>query len=489
VGICGKNLTLNWYYSVQVLKTKLSSKVWAILSVLNCRDTVMVHKIPGLWGSWWMAIIRKGCEVEPITRAKAAVVFLVVNLLLPLQMAQAHFPALYGREFVRTGPPAPEEPLPTPLAAQPLSEEDIEAYKKQLEELEGLSGPYAEGLNDSLVTLGRHHLKQKDYSKALELYRRALHVMRVNAGLDSEQQVPLIREMMIVHQEMGDLEGLDKLYDTFFRTHGEGFPPYSDERKRAILEYMRWQRAVYATGLDAGNGRRLVELYSLNERMLEAIGAAQQDNFDWYRELVINQLRNLYLVLGRVSLAGDGFRTQSPELDSSTEGVRQRTNFIQRTGYSTGRNLLEALIAESEQLDPVERAGLYLELGDWAQWNQYRDYANEQYAEVEQILLAASEHERLEKWLGTPLALPDNDAFKRPDHLQQLEEPVVVTVQFDISATGAVRNVELVAVEPDGATNGTQLKRMLRGTHFRPRFVSGQAQAVNQVIREYQLVD
>jgi hypothetical protein len=202
----------------------------------------------------------------------------------------------------------------------------------------------------------------------------------------------------------------------------------------------------------------------------------------WYRELVLSQLRNLYLLLGN-KRPGESY--DEPGLDGPVE---QKMAMLQRTGVTVGRNLLQGLIAQSQQLDPIERASLHLELGDWYQWNDIRHNAELEYAKVEQILLKAGELDLLDQWLSAPTELPDNDAFRHPGQFPAGVNPVVATLHFDISARGRMSNVEVSTKASEDAAIGWHIKRMLKDTHFRPRFVSGHAEPVEKLTRQYRLV-
>ena len=395
----------------------------------------------------------------------------------------AHFPALYGKEFIRLEPALPDEhsKKPTPPAA-PMDESDADSFRQQLEAQELLGGPYTDALAESLSGLGRYHLGRGDYRESEALYKRALHIVRVNDGLYSPRQIPLVRDLLNLHRLTGDLEALDDRYHYFFRLYGSGQPPYTALRRQASLEYLRWQREAHSSGFDGHSNKRLVKLYQVNKRILETVAQTPNVEKTWQRELVLSQIRNLYLLLGSDYSGGSSGQ-------SDTEAhVQQKMFFLQSTGVAKGSNLLKDLIAQSSQLDRIALAGLHLELGDWYQWNELLRRADGEYAKVERILLDAGETDLLDQWLGVPIELPDNDAFQHPGQLSTGVNPVVATIHFDISARGRLSNVEVSTKAAEDAPIGWHIKRMLKDTHFRPRFVSGHAEPVEKLTRQYRLV-
>ena len=190
-----------------------------------------------------------GRDVNNCSRSKAALTFLVLYLLMLPARGQGHFPALYGKEFIRSEPVLQDDP-PHHVTDPPvlMDEADAEAYQQQLNAQEQLDGPYAETLTESLSSLARYHRDRGDYGEAEDLYVRALHVLRVNDGLYSDRQIPLVRDLLNLYRATGDLKSLDDRYHYFFRLHGSGQPPYTEMRKQASMEYLRWQRAAHSSG-------------------------------------------------------------------------------------------------------------------------------------------------------------------------------------------------------------------------------------------------
>ena len=159
-----------------------------------------------------------------------------------------------GQDWTDVRPPAVE-------SLSIVEQEDPgKAFQLQMDEFESKDGPYADGLAEPLLGLGRHYARRGDYEQALQLYRRALHIVRLNDGLYSKRQVPVVRELLDTVRLSGDLQALDDRYDYFFRLYGRGQAPYTDIRVRAALEYLRWQREALRLGIDNNGNRRLYDL-------------------------------------------------------------------------------------------------------------------------------------------------------------------------------------------------------------------------------------
>ncbi len=401
---------------------------------------------------------------------------------------QAHFPALFAKEFVRSEPAPQGDHTPSPeVPSAPMDKADADTYKQKLEEQELIGGPYAQGLIEPLSSLGHYQMDRGYYLEAEDLYKRALHILRVNDGLNSEHQIPAVNDLLNLYRTAGDLASLDDRYDYLFRLYGNGWPPYTPERRKGVLEYLRWQRAAHCSGIDRGNIKRLVDLFQLNKRILELVAQTPNEDPAWKHELVLSQIRNLYLLLGSHDSPSSGFSVRSASQIEQPSLVQQKWSYLLSTGFNNGRDLLQSLIAVSAQLEPTQRAALHLELGDWYQWNERGVKADEEYVIVEEILLEAVETDLLDQWLGEPVELPDNDAFRQPDLPSSDKNPVIVTVNYDISVKGHLSNIEVTTEKPEDSSVGQRIRRMLMNTHFRPRFVSGHAEPMENLTRQYQL--
>jgi hypothetical protein len=432
--------------------------------------------------------------------SRFALYFLMLSLLSASHSLSADLPAFYGDRFSRMGQDWADV---RPPVVEPLSiverEDPDKAFQLQLDEFESNAGPYADGLAEPLLGLGRYYARRGDYEQALQLYRRALHIVRLNDGLNSKRQVPVVRELLDTVRLSGDLRALDDRYDYFFRLYGRGQAPYTDIRLRAALEYLRWQREALRLGIDNNGNRRLYDLYGLNEDMLDAAVSSVSFTLEDRWKLTLGQIRNLYLLQFKVNLptettginANSAMR-QNFELDFT---LRQLET-LRRNSFRAGRAVLEQYLASiqvveesSEQAEQVLkfRARATLELADWHQWNGSYTRAAVKYNDVVKMLMAADRGELIQQWFGAPVELPDNGAYWQPSPNREGAQQIIVSANYDVSARGRVRNVTTKVQREDDAKKTYGFKRLLAATRFRPRFENGQAVATQALSRDYVL--
>ncbi len=403
----------------------------------------------------------------------------------------------YGEQIVRVGKSWPDAAPPRLEAADATADlmPGAGAYWQQLDALEDEGGPYSDGLAEPLVSLGRYHRDNGDLQQAMLLYRRALHVVRINDGLYSERQAPILQAILETYRVSGDLQALDDRYDYYFRLYGNGKPPYTDLRLRATLAYLRWQREALRLEIDKQADGRLFDLYQLNKDLLDSVSADPAVSLVFYRELVFSQLRNLYILEDRYAPTVENMGVAPPLPIISNEWnqedfTRRRMETIQRMALSQGVGLLEDLIERSAAAgETAELARAHLELGDWYQWHGKQDRSAEQYRQVVQLLQAGNLPDLLEQWLGQPVELPDNGAFWQPASVPGPKPRAVVTARYEVSRRGRVRNLQTEVAGGSDSRLAARVKRKLSHIRFRPRWVAGAAEAVSAVQRDYELIN
>ena len=146
-------------------------------------------------------------------------------------------------------------------------------------------------------------------------------------------------------------------------------------------------------------------------------------------------------------------------------------------------------IDRSEALEPQQRASMWVELGDWYQWNSELKRANESYRSAIALLRESGHDELIERWLGEPAELPDENAVWLQRRDKPMPDRYVITVRYDVSARGDVSNTEVLHVAQEASGESMRIRRMLRDTHFRPRLASGEPEATTGVERRYKLID
>jgi hypothetical protein len=92
-----------------------------------------------------------------------------------------------------------------PIAAQIAADDDVAI--DQIQEIISRDGPYSLALLEPLTSLGLRYRESDDHGLALVTLQRAVHVVRVNKGLHSLEQVPLVRQLIAIEEARGNAAG------------------------------------------------------------------------------------------------------------------------------------------------------------------------------------------------------------------------------------------------------------------------------------------
>jgi hypothetical protein len=408
---------------------------------------------------------------------------LVLLLLQYPSLAHAHLPEDYGRRFIRAEQAVAGS---SEQATSVASGEDIDRQEQQLAEAGRGLGPYSDGLADPLITLAALHRGRDELDEAAEYYRRALHLVRINDGLYSERQVPIVRELMGIYRRQGDLASLGDIYQYYGRVlklhkHDRHTVPID-----LALEYLRWERELYVTRADGLQRIHLARAYRTNRVLLESFAPPAADEQEVYFRLAMSQMRNLYLIMGDQPLSAVPGNQISP--DPLAAKAEREIASRQQLAFSDGIRLLRECIELAQDANAHTRARLELELGDWYQWNDELRRARTHYLAVVALLREAGEEALLAQWLDQPMELPDEENHWVIEQMPAVDPGAVVEASYNVSAQGIARGIE-VSVDDDAYDEQAwRIKRMLREAHFRPRYDSEGPQPAEGVIRRYRLV-
>ena len=406
------------------------------------------------------------------TLLKALPPLLLLLCLVDSALAQGVRPAHpYGRDYALAAPVrAITRDTPQPEAIDPkLARAAVQRLEARVEELGWNDGPYAASLAEPLSDLARQLDSLGRRDEALQQRERALHVLRVNEGLYSENQVPLVRTLLAADRLRGDVQGMDQRYDYLFRLYGNGQAPYTEERIDVALEFLGWQREAVLRVIDGNPLNRLLAMYAINRDLFDALLEDSGAQWPWIRDVGLSQLRNFYALA--VTVEPDS-ELQHPQLGVNPAPIdrrrldeldlqRERALNLARGLRAKGQKLLDQLLARAPE--GVERARLLRENGDWQLWLGLPSSAGKNYRSSREILLAAGAEERVKTWFGAPQPVPQNDVFADA----VIREGRTFAARLSVDDSGRVRKVAVDDL-PGGERDAHRLQRALRATRFRP---------------------
>ena len=384
---------------------------------------------------------------------------------------------------------------------------DIAAYEQSVLALESKGGVFDPGLDEELLALGSLLLQAGDATRAQQVLERALHVNRVNDGLFTAGQLPIIDRTIDAHLARGDLMAADTQQEYLLYVQQKHFDSRGADLLPALTRYAEWNLYAFRARLRAvapaagaegetapppeTDGDAMREFRT--SRLITAHQAYQSlitlvaNNFGLGDSRLLNFERQLaltnYLYISTFGAEGelDPMMLSYGGMANFDTGMTARPPL----GFRQGRDSLERRItylSDKPGVTALERAQAMLDLADWTLPYQ-RMGSLELYEDIWHELAAA----------GTPAAELDalfDPAFpieipvyvEHPYTRQALGIPQdqalkykgYIDVEFRLSRAGETSSVRIMN---KSLTTPPRLEsllvRHLRYSRFRPRIVHG----------------
>jgi TonB family protein len=363
-----------------------------------------------------------------------------------------------------------------------LYRQQLTIYRDQIAAQESLFSTYDPAIGESLTGLASVQLKLGQYQAAIRSYRRAMHIERVNNGIYSLSQEPMIRGLASAYESLEDLESANLNYEQLRYIYARHYQNNSPELVALLNEQSEWHISAYAREPDRQNLYLLGNAYRL---MMHALNMASVDS-PAGRVTILPLWRNL--AVANFLLAEHGRRYSLLDDDRPQFSALARTEpvtlverlsedeLLVKNSYQSGLVALEAIAryhADNPDSSVVERTEALAELGDWQlSFGKYSSAADA-YSQAWQA--AEADPSLREALFGEPrLISPPNQDGDPPERSEADDIPFVVA-SFDVSSRGKPRDIEITESHP---TESESLQKTayktLKKARFRPRLVEGE---------------
>ncbi len=372
---------------------------------------------------------------------------------------------------------ATQSPAPTPESTI------VTEYQDAIAQIEVRNGAYAPALTEQLLGLGTSLQQLNRHEEALEVLKRGVHLSRINNGLYSREQIPLLHSEIRSYMALGDFDAVDQRQRYLYRVERQALGDTEDSAK-ALIRQADWQRQAYL--LDVGEQEnqtgRLMIMWDLYRMAFNEFASLYGKNAAELRAPLIGMLQTQYLFAGH-----RGF-DQYTASESTDIRMLTVTSDTYRRGEAVLNGILELNIVNGASVTQHVRDTVAL--GDWAWWFGKEDAALIYYQQARELIPQSLDPEGLEDELfGLPTVLPalaGIGALPRPDW----SDNGLLSVSFTVTEKGRVDQLEqLRKDEVELDRNGGRLLRALRGTRFRPRFEDGVPVATEGLVWSWQPED
>lgn len=387
---------------------------------------------------------------------------------------------------VGSAPLWPMETQRQPGTSTIASTADEQAFRDAINQIESNHGAYAAGLSEQLLSLGQSLQSQGRHQEAVDLFKRGVHLARINDGLYSGEQIPLLQGEIASHVALGQYSVADErqryLYRVQVRSMESGNP-----RAMAFMQQANWQYNAYRLQLGEMAYSRLMNMWDLYRLALTDIMDREgADSADLLPPLH-GMLRAQYLISDYDSEQDEVVSSGAPD-DLGTRQELNRFNAYRAQSYKKGSAVIQAIYDIHQQRpgdQSLAKAAAQTMLGDWQLWHDERDDAEQSYRNAIMELGERDDAQlQIDTAFGQPVALPNMKGVRRiPDPVPADEGDILL--EFTVSKRGKVLGLDRIDDNDVNVGRANGLMRKLRKMKFRPRFEAGEPVETENIVKAY----
>ncbi|SEA37027.1 hypothetical protein [Microbulbifer marinus] len=371
---------------------------------------------------------------------------------------------------------AASKPLQT-ARRQLRPSEVVDSYRERIEEMEAQHGAYGAGMDEQLLGLATALQKSGAHEEAIDEFRRAMLINRVNEGLYSLNQIPMIERMIESQIALNQWEDANDNQQYLYWLHARNYGENDPRMLPVINDLSRWHLQAYVEEKGETLFEHLISATNLYELAVDII----TQNFGADDLRLVDALRGLKAT--NYYLATYKGEPQQPVVintsfgagGSADPGQRAKLDHYRMNSFSTGKNAISRIVdvyQKNPHSPPAASAMAKVELGDWYMMFNKWHSARKTYGEAYDALWDnGATNQEIEDIFGRPAALP---ALPMLDEDREALTDSHVTVSYDVTAFGKARNIQILSAYPDRVSIRSRVRNVLKRAKFRPRFEHGE---------------
>ena len=402
-------------------------------------------------------------------------------------------PGAEANEAVRPGAEAPVTGQSASGQGSPGApqQQSVARYRARIADLEAAEGPHAGELIEARLSLGLLFQQAGNHRQAVVELQDALQSVRVNAGLYSMSQVPVLEAIIDSHVALGARDELRRDYEYLFWLYQRNYGARNAGLVPVIKRVGQWYFDLYNFSPPNTTVEPLIAADDLYSRALDILpeDTLSPDRIDiLYRVAVINHhvaedVQDPMLSHREIREAMIPHGRPSPYLNE----IAVRQYYADQSFYKGKRSLKRIVDAYEANLPDtlMEYARALVFMGDWLTVQRRVMEGARMYRRA---WAALAEHD------AAPAHVDELDElFGEPQPIEQLPIPgeaepeagadsYYADALLDVPESGWPRNIRIQAIHPSEQTG--LLKRAERGiaaTRYRPRYRNGQPVATTDV--------
>jgi len=409
-----------------------------------------------------------------------------------------------------------------PAGDTPVAQTDpsIQQYLDQIAEQQRLHGAYDPQLGEQLLGLGLLYKNMGQYQEASTSLNQALHIKKINEGLQSMTQVPILEALIEANTAARNWEELNKNYHLLLWVHQRNLSSGNPELLPVFLRVGQWLLEAYGKGLlkdppaiilsdlismyntilnimaqqyGDKDPRLIVPLKILaltNYQQVNEIANHPVTDFTGYGNRVNFQQRCIPVPMsnGRIQVICEMMEIPNPLYYVSKQQTKDISIVDQMQKVKSVLNRIADIDTANPGTRPAERAAALVNLGDWNFINDKRSKAIENYNQAYQLLAVSDPDDELVKSLfDKPVRIPVMTTGLPGAYDIPVDKitPPYVRLSFNVSRDGRASNIEVIETsDPNNFRIRRTAIEIVNSSFFRPRFVDGKfaATQANEIL-------
>ena len=370
-----------------------------------------------------------------------------------------------------------------PAIGKKLTDE-IDKYQAAIEEIESAEGMYSEQIAQKLINLGNIYQHYQKHDDALRVFKRALHLSRINEGLYSLSQIPILEKMLKSYKKRKQWAQVNDKYYYMYWLYARNFDDMDIKRLDMELQIANWHLEAYAMQLLPDPTQDLIYSYSLFDRAANLITNA-------YGETDLRLITPLNgLLLTNYFIASHVMRSSVEKVYAMNEQLQiqmKKSDIViaelKRKSFATGKKIIQRKLTVLQGQQPIDHqaiAKVKLKLADWFLMHNKRQTALRHYQLAYDYALTTDKNrEFLDQLFSQPVALPHYPNLLQRTRTIKSDAELATGVSYvhatlDVTKYGKAKNIKIVSSNPpDDSPIRSKALKSLRTTKFRPQISDG----------------
>ena len=365
-----------------------------------------------------------------------------------------------------------------------------EQYLLNIETLESQEGAYGASVSQELLSLGTLYQQHGKHRQAIKVFKRSLHLNRINEGLYALGQVPIVERLITSLLEQQNWRSADSKFQYLQWLYQRNYSDDALELYPFKMQMANWYLKSFSLNRLKKPAEDLFRSYVGYRQAIGILTKAYGPN-----DLrLISSIRGSLLVNYLIATAN--LRASKIEVSSTGHVSSGVHGIITKMGHLKNKSLKQGILLINQEIDIYQAqpqinyhkvTASKLKLADWYLMYGKRDTALKHYIKAYQYLTEhTSDGEVIENTFAKTVILPHFENMEIGASVISLEDKLTTDQEYmhaslDITRFGSATNVKVVDSNLTSNATRSRLLRTIRKAKYRPTIADGLITASTQV--------